>query len=167
MCLLGFKEAAAALQPRRASFSIKKGTQGCLISKHLIHPTKGGIQGRHEAVCASCMRFVDITAGASENATYAVGLNAAEFQLALCGNLLQRDVPADRDPRVLSFNPDPWQRKVCGAFILKSTALLSCQLAFSGRAAVNSLTSGMHCFTMAECDVALCCTGAGCYRCAV
>ena len=64
------------------------------------------------------MKFVGISAGASEIATYAVGLNEAEFQLALCGDVLQRDVPADRDPRVLSFNPDLWQRKVCRAFRL-------------------------------------------------
>lgn len=61
-----------------------------------------------------------MSAGASEYAAYAVGLDEAEFQLAVCGDVLQRDVPADRDPRVLSFNPDPWQRKVCRAFILKS-----------------------------------------------
>ena len=36
MRLLGFKEAAAALQPPRVSSSNKKGTQGFLISKHLI-----------------------------------------------------------------------------------------------------------------------------------
>ncbi|KAK9901261.1 hypothetical protein WJX75_003106 [Coccomyxa subellipsoidea] len=72
MCLLGFKEAAAALQTRRASLSSKK----------------------------------------------------AEFQLALCGNSLQRDVPADRDPRVLSFNPDPWQRKVLDAIDAQSSVVV-------------------------------------------
>ena len=41
-----------------------------------------------------------------------MGLSEAEFQLEHCGHLLQRDVPAERDPRVLTFNPDPWQRKV-------------------------------------------------------
>jgi hypothetical protein len=36
----------------------------------------------------------------------------ARFQLKHCGHLLPRDAPATSDPRVASFNPDPWQRTV-------------------------------------------------------
>lgn len=36
----------------------------------------------------------------------------ARFQMRYCGHMLPREVPPDRDPRVQSFNPDMWQRKV-------------------------------------------------------
>jgi hypothetical protein len=39
-------------------------------------------------------------------------LSDVRFQLRHCGHLLRRDQPATRDPRVESFNPDEWQRKV-------------------------------------------------------
>lgn len=39
-------------------------------------------------------------------------LSDARFQLRHCGPLLPRLTPAERDTRVVTFNPDPWQRKV-------------------------------------------------------
>ena len=43
---------------------------------------------------------------------YSLGLSDARFQLRHCGHLLPHAAPPERDPRVESFNPDPWQRKV-------------------------------------------------------
>lgn len=39
-------------------------------------------------------------------------LSSARFQLRHCGPLLPREEPPERDPRVVTFNPDLWQRKV-------------------------------------------------------
>lgn len=41
-----------------------------------------------------------------------MGLGDARFQLRHCGHLLPHEAPRERDPRVESFNPDPWQRQV-------------------------------------------------------
>ncbi len=41
-----------------------------------------------------------------------VGMSVEVFQLRHMGALLLRPKPALRDPRVASFNPDPWQRKL-------------------------------------------------------
>lgn len=41
-----------------------------------------------------------------------LGLSDARFQLRHCGELLPHAVPPQRDPRVESFNPDEWQRRV-------------------------------------------------------
>ena len=51
-----------------------------------------------------------------------LGLSDARFQLRFCGPLLLRESPSDRDPRVDSFNPDPWQRQVWRARLESAAA---------------------------------------------
>ncbi len=53
-----------------------------------------------------------VTNGSSSTTSGRVGLSDARFQLRHCGHLLPHDTPPKRDPRVESFNPDPWQRRV-------------------------------------------------------
>ena len=55
---------------------------------------------------------------------FTVGMTEAHFQLRFCGDLLQRDVPAVRDPRVISFNPDLWQRKVLDAIDADASSVI-------------------------------------------
>lgn len=53
----------------------------------------------------------------SAAAEVGLGLSDARFQLRHCGPLLPHEAPPERDSRVQSFNPDPWQRQVgraCG-----------------------------------------------------
>lgn len=49
---------------------------------------------------------------AAADRKHALGLSEARFQLQHCGHLLHQDEPAERDPRVQTFNPDAWQREV-------------------------------------------------------
>ncbi len=51
----------------------------------------------------------------SAAAEVGLGLSDARFQLHHCGPLLPHEAPPERDARVQSFNPDPWQRQVGGA----------------------------------------------------
>jgi len=68
---------------------------------------------------------------------FAVGMTEAHFQLRFCGDLLQRDVPAVRDPRVISFNPDLWQRKVLDAIDADASSVI-CAPTSSGKTFISS-----------------------------
>ena len=68
---------------------------------------------------------------------FAVGITEAHFQLQHCGNLLQRDVPAVRDPRVISFNPDLWQRAVLDVIDVDASAVV-CAPTSSGKTFISS-----------------------------
>ncbi|GAB4814095.1 hypothetical protein N2152v2_001141 [Parachlorella kessleri] len=65
-----------------------------------------------------------VTNGSSSTTSGGVGLSDARFQLRHCGHLLPHDTPPKRDPRVESFNPDPWQRRVLDAIDTGSSALI-------------------------------------------
>lgn len=73
----------------------------------------------------------------SSHRNFAVGMTEAEFQLQHCGNLLRRDVPAVRDPRVISFNPDLWQRAVLDAIDVGASAVV-CAPTSSGKTFISS-----------------------------
>ncbi|KAL3133315.1 putative ATP-dependent RNA helicase ddx60 [Trebouxia sp. C0009 RCD-2024] len=73
----------------------------------------------------------------SSHRDFSVGMTEAEFQLQHCGNLLQRDVPAVRDPRVISFNPDLWQRAVLDAIDVDASAVV-CAPTSSGKTFISS-----------------------------
>ena len=84
------------------------------------------------------------TAGKSSRATHAgstttfgLGMSEACFQLHCCGDLLQRDVPAQPDPRVLTFNPDLWQRKVLDAIDADASSVI-CAPTSSGKTFISS-----------------------------
>lgn len=49
------------------------------------------------------------------NKTLDIGMDQQEFQLEYCGPYMDRMLDAKRDPRVSSFIPDGWQRKVLDA----------------------------------------------------
>ena len=68
---------------------------------------------------------------------FAVGMTEAHFQLRFCGDLLQRDVPAVRDSRVISFNPDLWQRKVLDAIDADASSVI-CAPTSSGKTFISS-----------------------------
>lgn len=74
---------------------------------------------------------------AISNSPFAVGMTEAHFQLRFCGDLLQRDVPAERDPRVISFNPDLWQRKVLDAIDADASSVI-CAPTSSGKTFISS-----------------------------
>jgi len=78
-------------------------------------------------------------AGSSAISTnpFTVGMTEAHFQLRFCGDLLQRDVPAVRDPRVISFNPDLWQRKVLDAIDADASSVI-CAPTSSGKTFISS-----------------------------
>ena len=68
---------------------------------------------------------------------FVVGMTEAHFQLQHCGNLLQRDAPAVRDPRVVSFNPDLWQRSVLDVIDADASAVV-CAPTSSGKTFISS-----------------------------
>lgn len=69
------------------------------------------------------------------NVAAGVGLSDCRFQLRHCGHLLPHEAPPQRDPRVESFNPDPWQRK----------ARQLCVQLWMGRGAVGAASSRGGC----------------------
>lgn len=71
----------------------------------------------------------------NSNSPFAVGMSEAVFQLRYCGDVLQRDAPGQLDPRVVTFNPDLWQRKVLDA--IDSGNCLSPVYYYSGHKACN------------------------------
>ena len=68
---------------------------------------------------------------------FSVGMTEAEFQLQYCGDLLQRDAPAEPDPRVISFNPDLWQRQVLDVIDANASAVV-CAPTSSGKTFISS-----------------------------
>ena len=73
----------------------------------------------------------------SSNRAFGVGMTEAQFQLQHCGNLLQRDAPAVSDPRVISFNPDSWQRDVLDVIDADASAVV-CAPTSSGKTFISS-----------------------------
>ncbi|KAL4440400.1 hypothetical protein ABPG75_003401 [Micractinium tetrahymenae] len=53
-----------------------------------------------------------------------LGLSDARFQTRHCGHLLPHEAPPERDPRVETFNPDPWQRQVLDTIDDGASALI-------------------------------------------
>ena len=68
-----------------------------------------------EATASTQAAQVLTGSSSSSSSPFAVGISEAVFQLRYCGDVLQRDAPDVLDPRVASFNPDLWQRKVLDA----------------------------------------------------
>ena len=66
-----------------------------------------------------------------------MGVSEAVFQLRYCGDVLPRDVPAERDSRVISFNPDLWQRKVLDAIDAGASSII-CAPTSSGKTFISS-----------------------------
>ena len=77
------------------------------------------------------------SSGNSSQRGFAVGMTEAHFQLQHCGNLLERDAPAVRDPRVVSFNPDLWQRSVLDVIDAGASAVV-CAPTSSGKTFISS-----------------------------
>ncbi|KAK9810588.1 hypothetical protein WJX73_002805 [Symbiochloris irregularis] len=68
---------------------------------------------------------------------YKLGMSEARFQLQCCGDVLPHEEPAERDPRVQTFNPDLWQRKVLDAVDMRQSALV-CAPTSSGKTFISS-----------------------------
>ncbi|PRW57760.1 DEAD DEAH box [Chlorella sorokiniana] len=80
--------------------------------------------------------------GASSDGSAApegLGLSDTRFQLRHCGPLLPHEAPPERDPRVQSFNPDPWQRQVLDAVDAGASALVVAPTS-SGKTFISNYT---------------------------
>lgn len=77
------------------------------------------------------------SASAASSELCKVGMTETEFQLRFCGDVLQRSAPDAPDPRVVSFNPDAWQRRVLDA-IDASESCVMCAPTSSGKTFISS-----------------------------
>ena len=73
----------------------------------------------------------------SRSSAFSVGCSEAVFQLCYCGDVLPRAAPAEPDPRVISFNPDMWQRKVLDAIDAGASSVI-CAPTSSGKTFISS-----------------------------
>lgn len=116
--MLGFKTAAeellqssnpgdAVAAPEAAAAAPKgKAAKAAKASKKEAPPAKGAPAA---AAKWTPVRMPSLDSGEKG---VSVGMTEARFQLRYCGENLPRPAPAEKDPRVLSFNPDQWQREV-------------------------------------------------------
>ena len=77
------------------------------------------------------------TSARQNSAAFHVGMSEADFQLRLCGDRLQRDVPANKDNCVVSFNPDIWQREVLDTIDARASCVI-CAPTSSGKTFISS-----------------------------
>lgn len=89
------------------------------------------------AALGAPMRSRPATATGGNQAMYHVGMTEAEFQLSFCGDILERDVPATKDPRVQSFTPDKWQCDVLDAIDARASCVM-CAPTSSGKTFISS-----------------------------
>lgn len=118
MQLLGFQDAAASISDLLADLSALLPVKSKASSRSSSRPTSAAGSGK-------------------STEAYHVGISEAEFQLCYCGDVLQRGIPAAKDPRVASFVPDVWQRDVLDA-IDKRESCVVCAPTSSGKTFVSS-----------------------------
>lgn len=108
-------------------------------SKSSRTPKQSRQTGQAASVGTTAATAVASTGGSGNSSQrgFAVGMTEAHFQLHHCGNLLQRDAPAVRDPRVVSFNPDLWQRSVLDVIDADASAVV-CAPTSSGKTFISS-----------------------------
>ena len=118
MQLLGFQDAAASIGDLLAEFNVLLPSKSKPSSKSSSRPTSASVSG-------------------NSNTVYHVGISEAEFQLCYCGDVLQRGIPAAKDPRVASFVPDAWQRNVLDAIDRRESCVI-CAPTSSGKTFISS-----------------------------
>ena len=128
MQVLGFTQAAAHISSLLATSKSSRTSQ----ARQTVVASMGTA-----AATAVAGTGGSASSGNSSQRGFAVGMTEAHFQLHHCGNLLQRDAPAVRDPRVVSFNPDLWQRSVLDVIDADASAVV-CAPTSSGKTFISS-----------------------------
>ena len=148
MHLLGFSQAAASVSSLLKAFSNAKApkkskqppttasaatTAATTAATAAEQPTIHSHAEKHDS--KNCNSSAATRTGSPN--MFALGMTEACFQLRFFGDLLQRDVPPTPDPRVISFNPDLWQRKVLDAIDADASSVV-CAPTSSGKTFISS-----------------------------
>ena len=139
MQLLGFQDAATSFSTLLADFDALLPSKSKPSSRSSSRPPSATASrdSKSKPLSRSSSRPSSATASRDSRNVCHVGMSEAEFQLRFCGDILQRGVPAPKDPRVASFVPDAWQRDVLDA-IDKRESCVICAPTSSGKTFISS-----------------------------
>lgn len=139
MLLLGFAQAAASISDGLRAFASKKDKGSKAKAAAAAEPAAAA------APASESLSTLDNNATlrpgkaatSSRKGAFGVGVSEAVFQLQFCGDLLPRAAPAEPDPRVVTFNPDFWQRQVLDAIDAGASSVI-CAPTSSGKTFISS-----------------------------
>lgn len=115
--------------------SVQRALEQCCKAMQLLGFRKAADCIRQQMAAGGHLR-PELSARQPNTALF-VGMSEVEFQLQLCGDRLQRDVPPHKDDRVMSFNPDTWQREVLDTIDARASCVI-CAPTSSGKTFIST-----------------------------